>query len=116
PAAYVHTETAWWVPFLHTTDAVPFTPGLLLGWVWLGPLGVAIVLGVVMATFRWILSRRTRGLGLEVVGFAFSYTLLVFLVVRSSQRVPRLVLAVRALLLGCRRSRSRRRREWSMKI
>jgi hypothetical protein len=116
PAAYVHTETAWWVPFLHTTDAVPFLPGLLLGWVWLGPLGVAIVLGVVAATFRWILSRRTRSLGLEVVGFAFSYTLYLFVVFLPTQSVPRMVLPLTPLLADGRLSETRRRRRWSLAI
>jgi hypothetical protein len=116
PAAYVHTETAWWVPFLHTTDAVPFMPGLLLGWVWLGPLGVAIVLGVVAATFRWMLSRRTRGLGLEVIGFAFSYTLYLFIVFLPTQSVPRLVLPLTPLLADGRLSETRRRRVWSLSI
>jgi hypothetical protein len=116
PAAYVHTETAWWVPFLHRTDAVPFTPGLLLGWVWLGPLGVAIVLGVVAATFRWILSRRTRALGVEVIGFAFSYTLYLFIVFLPTQSVARMVLPLTPLLADGRLSETRRRRTWSLSI
>jgi hypothetical protein len=91
-------------------------PGLLLGWVWLGPLGVAIVLGVVAATFRWMLSRRTRGLGLEVIGFAFSYTLYLFIVFLPTQSVPRLVLPLTPLLADGRLSETRRRRVWSLSI
>ncbi|QIG39793.1 hypothetical protein G5T42_10110 [Microbacterium sp. 4R-513] len=116
PGAYVQTEMAWWVPFLGGGELVPLAPGLVMGWTWLGPLGVLIILGAVAAAFRWIASGPVRALGLEVVGFALSYTLYLFAVFLPTQSLPRLVLPLAPLLADDRLSRTRRRRAWSLAI
>ncbi|MFH8252393.1 hypothetical protein ACH3VR_18650 [Microbacterium sp. B2969] len=110
PDAYVQTEMAWWVPILGGEEPVPLTPGLVMGWRWLGPLGVAIVLGVIVTAFRWMLSRPVRALGLEIVGFVMSYTLYLFVVFLPTQAIARLLLPLAPLLADDRLSRTRRRR------
>ncbi len=112
--AYVHTEMAWWVPYLGHRDFIALAPSLVMGWTWLGAVGVAVVMGVVAMTFRWILSRPVRGLGLEVIAFALSYTLYLFVVFLPTQSLPRLVLPLSPLLADSRLSQSPRRRHWSV--
>lgn len=110
PGAYVQTEMAWWVPFLGEGHLIPFVPGLFMGWTWLGPLGVAIVLALVGAVCWWILSKPVRSLGLEIVGFALSYTLYLFLVFLPTQSLARLALPLTPLLADDRLASSRTRR------
>lgn len=112
PSAYVRTEMAWWEPFLGDGHSVPFAPGVVMGWVWLGPVGVLVILGVALAAFRWTLSRPIRMLGLEIVGFAFSYTLYLLAVFLPTQSLPRLVMPLAPLLADSRLSTTPRRRRW----
>ena len=114
--AYVQTETAWWQAYLGPGDYIPLTPGLLLGWTWLGPVGVLVVVALVIALFRWILSRPVRRLGLEVVAFALSYGLYLFMVFLPTQSLPRLLLPLSPLLADSRISQTRRCRLWSVGI
>ena len=116
PGAYVQTEMAWWVPFLGEGHLIPFLPGVFLGWTWLGPLGVFIVVGLAALAFWWILSPPVRRMGLEVVGFALSYTLYLFAVFLPTQSLARLVLPLAPLLADDRLSRTRRRRVWSVTV
>jgi hypothetical protein len=116
PAAYVQTEMAWWVPYLGHGEFIPLTPCLVMAWRWLGPVGIAAVLGVVVMVIRWILSKHVRSLGLEVVAFALSYTLYLFVVFLPTQSLPRLLLPLSPLLADGRLSQSRRRQGWSVTV
>ncbi|WP_345800304.1 hypothetical protein AAIB33_12600 [Microbacterium sp. AZCO] len=116
PGAYVQTEMAWWQPFLGQGPLLPIAPGIAMGWTWLGPLGVVIVLALVGGVLRWIASRPVRALGLEIVGFAVSYTLYLFAVFLPTQSIARLVLPLSPLLADRRLSRTRRRRLWSIAV
>jgi hypothetical protein len=114
--AYVQTEMAWWVPYIGDGHIIPLAPGLVMGWTWLGPVGVVLVIALVAAVFRWVLSRPVRALGLEVVSFALSYTLYLFAVFLPTQSVLRLLLPLAPLLADSRLSETRRRRVWSVVI
>ena len=111
---YVRSEMAWWVPFLGEGSFLPLAPCLVMGWTWLGPLGVALFVLLVGAVFRWILSAQVRRLGIEVVGFALSYTLYLFAVFLPTQSLARLVLPLTPLLADSRLSASARARRWSL--
>jgi hypothetical protein len=112
--AYVQTEMAWWVPYLGRGESIPLTPGLVMGWTWLGPAGVVLVIGAVVAMFWWILSQRP--LGLAVVAFAMSYTLYLFGVFLPTQSIARLLLPLSPLLADSRLTGSRRVQVWSLAI
>ena len=114
--AYVQTETAWWQAYLGPGEYLPLAPGLLLGWTWLGPVGVLLVIALAVALFRWILSRPVCGLGLEIVAFSFSYALYLFAVFLPTQSLPRLLLPLSPLLADSRIAQTRRRRRWSVAV
>lgn len=116
PGAYVQTEMAWWVPFLGEGHEFPFLPGVFMGWTWLGPLGVFIIVGLAALAFWWIVSPPIRRMRLEVVGFALSYTLYLFAVFLPTQSLARLVLPLAPLLADDRLSRTRRRRVSSLAV
>jgi hypothetical protein len=116
PGAYVQTEMSWWVPFLGEGPFLPLTPGLVMGWTWLGPFGVVLAVGALVLMFRWLFSRPGRRLGLEVIAFALSYTLYLFAVFLPTQSLIRLVLPLSPLLADSRLSRTSARRRWSLAI
>jgi hypothetical protein len=116
PGAYVQTEMAWWVPFLGEGHLIPFVPGIVMGWTWLGPLGVLLALALLAAVLWWIVSRPVRRLGLEVVGFALSYALFLFAVFLPTQSLARLLMPLAPLLAEERLSRTHRSRVWSLSI
>jgi hypothetical protein len=107
---------AWWAPFLGDGHSLPLMPGLVMGWVWVGVLGVLVVMGVVAAACWWVASPPIRNLGLEIAGFCLSYVLYLFAVFLPTQSIARLVLPLAPLLADPRLSSSRRRRRWSLGV
>jgi hypothetical protein len=97
---------ASWLSRIAWTGRCASCRGLLGPRVWLVVLAGAV--------FRWILSAQVRRLGIEVVGFALSYTLYLFAVFLPTQSLARLVLPLTPLLADSRLSASARARRWSL--
>lgn len=110
--AYVRTETSWWIPFIGRGEFVPLTPWFRLFGTYLGLFGVLIVLAIFAGYFWWILSKRSRALGIESVAFAGSYGLYLFSVFLPQQSVFRLLMPLSPLLADERFSSTTRRKRW----
>ncbi|MDQ1127976.1 hypothetical protein [Microbacterium sp. SORGH_AS_0888] len=110
PHAYILTETAWWTPLIGTGEFVPLTPWFRFAGMYLGILGIVLVLAIMIGFFCWMWSTPVRRLGLVVAAFGLSYGLYLFGVFLPQQSLFRLMLPMAPLLGDERLSRTRRRR------
>lgn len=110
PHAYILTETAWWTPLVGTGEFLPLTPWFRFAGMYLGVLGILLVVAIMAGFAWWMWSRPVRRLGLVVAAFVVSYGLYLFGVFLPQQSLFRLMLPMSPLLADDRFSSTRRRR------
>lgn len=98
PGAYIETELSWWVGFIGRQHLVPLTPWFIMGATWLGVLGVVLVLIVVAIFVWWMLRRRLRELGPDLLAYSASYGVYLFAVFLPQESILRLMLPFAPLL------------------
>lgn len=98
--AYFDTEMAWWRDYLGPVGFVPFTPWFLLARQLVGPAGVVIVVGVLVAA-GWALARPSlRRLGPELLYYCIAYSAYLVAVFLPQQSLIRMLLPLAPLLGG----------------
>ncbi|WIB77072.1 hypothetical protein DEJ28_15680 [Curtobacterium sp. MCPF17_002] len=109
PNAYLDTELSWWVGFVGRQHFAPLTPWFTMAGTWLGPLGIALVV-VVLVGAVWFWTRpAVRALGVDVLAFTASYGLYLVAVFLPQQSLPRLLMPMAPLLGSDVFVRTRRR-------
>jgi hypothetical protein len=110
PHAYILTETAWWRPLVGDGHFFPLTPWFRFFGMYLGIVGIVLVLAFMAGFAWWVSSRSVRKLGVEVVAFIVSYGLYLFAVFLPQQSTFRLLLPISPILADERLSSTKRRR------
>jgi hypothetical protein len=98
PGAYLDTELSWWVGFVGRQHFAPLTPWFTMAGTWLGPLGIALVVVVLVGAVLFFTRPGVRALGVDVVSFTASYALYLVAVFLPQQSLPRLLMPTAPLL------------------
>ncbi|GAA3590266.1 hypothetical protein GCM10022198_12710 [Klugiella xanthotipulae] len=110
PDAYLETELAWWTGFVGRQHFAPLTPWFVMSTRYLGWWGAVLVLAVAAGFAAWLLRRRIRPLGHELLTFSGSYALYLVAVFLPQQSLFRMVLPMAPLLGDPALSATRARR------
>jgi hypothetical protein len=109
PDAYLDTELSWWTGYVGRQHFVPLTPWFTMAATWLGPVGIALVVLVLVGGVWFWWRRDVRALGWELWSFTASYALYLVAVFLPQQSLPRMLLPTAPLLGTDAFVRTRRR-------